>query len=55
MKEYSKLRLTAAKTRAEVVKDGDLDDKFLNEVMQRITEDIEAAIKFDEMETGDKE
>lgn len=49
MKEYSKLLLTMARTRAEVVKDIYLEDKFLTKVMQRINEDIRAAIVFDEM------
>jgi len=50
MKEYSILRLVAARTRAEVVRDQYPDDKFVAQITQRIIEDINAAIKFDEME-----
>lgn len=50
MKEYSILRLVSARTRAEVVKDQYPEDKFLGKVTQRIIEDINAAIMFDEME-----
>ena len=50
MKEYSKLRLTAAKTRAEVISEFYPEDKFLTKVTQRILEDIEVAVAFDEVE-----
>ena len=49
MKEYPKLRLTAARTRAEVIKDQYPNDKFLTQVAQRIIEDIKATIMFDEL------
>jgi len=50
MKEYPKLRLVSAKTRAEVIRDTYPEDKFLAQVTQRIIEDINASIVFDEME-----
>ena len=54
MKEYSILRLVSAKTRAEVVKGQYPDNKYLGKVTQRIIEDINAAIMFDELETEDE-
>jgi len=54
MKEYPKLRLVSAKTRAEVIRDTYPEDKFLAQVTQRIIEDINASIVFDEMEFPDE-
>lgn len=54
MKEYSILRLVSARTRAEVVRDQYPKDKFIGKVTQRITEDINAAIMFDELEKEDE-
>jgi len=50
MKEYSILRLVSARTKAEVIRDQYKKDKFLGKVTQRIIEDINASIVFDEME-----
>jgi len=50
MKEYPKLRLIAARTRTEVIQEQYPEDKFLSQVTQRIIEDINASIVFDEME-----
>jgi len=50
MKDYPNLRLISAKTRAEVIKEQYPEDRFLTQITQRIIEDINAAIMFDEME-----
>ena len=53
MKEYPKLRLISAKTRAEIIKDIYTEDKFLVQITQRIIEDIDAAFMFEEMGSYD--
>jgi len=50
MKEYSILRLVSARTRTEVVRDQYPNNKYLSKITQRIIEDINAAMVFDEME-----
>jgi len=54
MKKYPKLRLVSARTRAEVIRDTYPEDKFLVQVTQRIIEDINASIVFDEMEISNE-
>jgi len=49
MKEYPKLRLVSARTRAEVIQEQYPEDKFLAQVTQRIIEDINASMVFDDM------
>lgn len=49
MKDYPKSRLISAKTRAEIIKDWYPQDKFVTQVTQRIIEDINAVIVFEEM------